>query len=112
MKLIKAYIRFRMVGQVYEALKTEGYVSMTFVECEGTGKYSNHEKAYISDKFPGDANPVIKLEILIKKKDTSRIVDLIRKSARTGYRGDGMILISNVESVFKIRTDDEGFEVI
>jgi nitrogen regulatory protein PII len=35
MKLIKAYIRHRKVGDIYNALKKAGFCCMTFVECEG-----------------------------------------------------------------------------
>ncbi len=47
MKLIKAYIRYRKAEEVYTALKSEGFCCMTFVECEGTGQYSDQEKEHI-----------------------------------------------------------------
>jgi nitrogen regulatory protein P-II 1 len=69
MKLIKAYIRHRKAEEVYDALKKEGFCCMTFVECEGTGRYSDSEKEHISDKYPfADAYRVIKLEILVDDK--------------------------------------------
>lgn len=113
MKLIKAYIRHRKINDVYNSLKASGYCCMTMVECEGTGKYSDHEKQHISEKYPfADAYRVIKLEILVSKSDVKKVVDIIKKSARTGYRGDGMIIVSKVEKVYKIRTDDNSFELI
>ena len=113
MKLIKAYIRYRKIEEVYETLKKSGFCCMTFVECEGTGRYSDHEKEHISQKFPfADAYRVIKLEILIDEEHTQKVVSLIRESARTGYQGDGMIIISPVEQVFKIKTDEEGIQAI
>jgi len=113
MKLVKAYIRYRMVDKVYNSLKAEGYCCMTMVDCEGTGKYSDHEKEHISKKYPfADAYRVIKLEILVSKSDVEKVVNIIKKSGRTGYRGDGMILISKVEKVYKIRTDDDTLELI
>ncbi len=113
MKLIKAYIRHRMMEDVYKALEEEGFCCMTMAECEGTGHYSDHEKAHISNKYPfADAYRIIKLEILVSVENATKVVKLIRKNARTGYRGDGMILISPVEEVFKVRTDEEGFLAI
>ena len=86
---------------------------MTFVECEGTGQYSDHEKEHISDKYPfADAYRVIKLEILIADEHVQSVIDLIRKGGRTGYRGDGMIIISPVDNVYKVRTDEEGILAI
>lgn len=109
MKLIKAYIRQRKTEEVYEALKREGYRSMTLVECEGTGQYSDHEKEHISEKYPfADAYKVIKLEILASDEHVAKIVQIIKLNGRTGYRGDGMILISPVDEAFKVRTDETG----
>jgi nitrogen regulatory protein P-II 1 len=109
MKLIKAYIRHRMVEKVYLALKDAGFCCMTFVECEGTGSYSDREKEHISDKYPFvDAYRVIKLEMLIEAKNVNKVVDLIRQSGRTGYSGDGLIIVSPVDNVYKVRTNEEG----
>lgn len=109
MKLIKAYIRYRMAENVYKALKKAGFCCMTFVQCEGTGQYSDHEKQHISDKYPfADAYRVVKLEILIASNHVDQVIDIIRKNGRTGYRGDGMIMISPVDEVYKIRSDEKG----
>jgi nitrogen regulatory protein P-II 1 len=109
MKLIKAYIRHRKMDQVYNTLVKAGFCCMTMVECEGTGRYSDHEKEHISYKYPfADAYRVIKLEMLIEAKHVNTVVDLIRQSGRTGYSGDGLIIVSPVDNVYKVRTDEEG----
>ena len=113
MKLIKAYIRHRKTPEVYSALKEAGFCCMTFIECDGTGKYSDHEKEHISDKYPyADAYRVIKLEILVPDEKVPEVISTVRKSGRTGYPGDGMIIVSPVEMVYKVRTDEEGILVI
>ncbi len=113
MKLIKAYIRHRKSKEVYNALKKNGFCCMTFVECEGTGRYSDLEKEHISEKYPfADAYRVVKLEILIASEHIDLVVEIIRKNGRTGYRGDGMIIVSPVDNVFKIRTDEKGILVV
>jgi nitrogen regulatory protein P-II 1 len=113
MKLIKAYIRHRMAEKVYQSLKNSGFCCMTFVECEGTGMYSDHEKEHISTKYPfAEAYKVIKVEILVSSEHVEKVVSVIRQSGRTGYNGDGMILISPVDNVYKVRTDEEGILTI
>lgn len=113
MKLIKAYIRHRKIKDVYNSLTEAGFCCMTFAECEGTGHYTDSEKEHISDKYEfAEAYRVIKLEILISDKDTEKVIGLIRKNGRTGYHGDGMILVSPVDEVYKIRTDEKGIDVI
>ncbi|WP_340111669.1 P-II family nitrogen regulator [Maribellus mangrovi] len=113
MKLIKAYIRHRKTEEVYNALNNEGYCCMTFVECEGTGRYSDHEKEHISDKYPyADAYRVVKLEMLVANEHVDPVIQLIRENGRTGYRGDGMVIVSPVDEVFKVRTDEKGILAI
>ena len=113
MKLIKAYIRYRKMEEVYQALQKEGFHSMTMMDCEGTGQYADQEKEHISYKYPyADAYKVVKLEILVEKERVDRLVEIIRKNARTGYRGDGMVIVSPVEEVFKVRTDENGIAAI
>lgn len=113
MKLIKAYIRHRKAEEVFNALKKQGFCCMTFVECEGTGQYSDHEKEHFSEKYPfADAYRVVKLEMLVAREHVETVVEIIRNSGRTGYRGDGMIIVSPVEDVYKVRTDEKGFLAI
>ena len=103
------YIRYRKAEDVYTALKKAGFCCMTFVDCEGTGQYSDREEEHISDNYPfADAFRVIKLEILAAEEHVGTIVDIIKTSGRTGYRGDGMIIISPVDEVYKVRTDEKG----
>jgi nitrogen regulatory protein P-II 1 len=113
MKLIKAYIRHRMVEKVYNSLRNAGFCCMTMVECEGTGMYSDHEKEHISTKYPfAEAYKVIKIEILVSGKHVNKVVSIIRQSGRTGYSGDGMIIVSPVDEVYKVRTDEVGFSSV
>jgi len=113
MKLIKAYIRYVKFLEVYHALKREGFFSMTIVDCEGTGMYSDQEREHLSSKYAiTGAYRVIKLEILVAEEQVQKIINIIRQNGRTGYQGDGMILVSPVENVYKVRTDDEGFESV
>jgi nitrogen regulatory protein P-II 1 len=113
MKLIKAYIRHRKIDEVYKALYENGFCCMTLVECEGTGQYSDREKQHISDKFPfANAYRIIKLEILVADEHIKEIIYIIKQKGRTGYRGDGMIIISPVDEVYKVRTDESGILAI
>ncbi len=74
-----------------------------------SGRYSDNEKEHISAKYPfADAYRVIKLEILVAEEHVQKLIVLIRENGRTGYIGDGMIIVSPVENVYKVRTDEEG----
>ena len=113
MKLIKAYIRHRKTEDVYNALYNAGYCCMTFVECDGTGRYSDSSHKHISDKYPfTDAYRVIKIEIVVSAVDVTEVIGIIRENGRTGYKGDGLIIVSPVEGIYKIRNDKEGLDAL
>ncbi|MGW8314133.1 MAG: P-II family nitrogen regulator [Bacteroidales bacterium] len=109
MKLIKAYIRYRKAEEVHHALKAAGFCCMTFVECEGTGQYSDQEKDHISERYPfANAYRVIKLEIVARNEHIHELINIIKNNGRTGYRGDGIIIVSPVDEVYKVRSDEKG----
>jgi len=113
MKLIKAYIRYRKVEEVHNALRAAGFDSMTFVEAEGTGQYTDKEETHISEKYPfAEAYRVIKLEVLVADKQENKIIKIIRDNGRTGYRGDGMILVAPIDEAYKIRNEGKGVQSI
>lgn len=113
MKLIKAYVRHRKAEEVYNALKNAGFCCMTFVECEGTGQYTDHEKDHISDKYPfANAYRVVKLEIVVSDEHIPELLGIIKKNGRTGYSGDGIVIVSPVDEVYKVRTDETGILAI
>ena len=71
------------------------------------------KKEHISYKYPfAEAYRVIKLEILVAEEHVDPVVEIIRANGRTGYRGDGMIIISPVDEVYKVRTDEKGILAI
>ncbi len=109
MKLIKAYIRHEKTKDVFKALDQAGFHSMTFAQCQGTGQYSDREQKHISPDYPFvDAYKVVKLEILAADEHVDTLISIIRQSGRTGYKGDGMIVVSPVQQAYKVRTDEEG----
>ena len=104
MKLIKAYIRYRKAEEVHNALKTAGFCCMTFVECEGTGQYSDQEKDHISEKYPfASAYRVIKLEIVARDEHIPELIKTIKKMA--GQDTGEMELLSFHRWMKSIRSD-------
>jgi len=76
---------------------------MTFVECEGTGQYSDQEEGHISKKYPlASACMVTKLGIVASDEHIPELIGIIKKNGRTGYKGDGIIIVSPVDEVYKV----------
>lgn len=112
MKEIKAFIRSEKFNHVYEALRKEGYCCLTVFEGEGTGKYTAKSKGWPSLKFPYLHSKVTKLEMVCKKEDLNRIIQIIRENASSGRSGDGLIYVSEVEKVIRVRDGNVGKEVL
>ncbi|MFO7790826.1 MAG: P-II family nitrogen regulator [Bacteroidales bacterium] len=67
------------------------------------------QESCITDRYTfADPDLFIKIEILVADEHVSKVIAIIRKNAHTGYRGDGMIILSPVEEVYKVRTDEQG----
>jgi nitrogen regulatory protein P-II 1 len=49
---------------------------------------------------------MVKLEIVCSDGDVEKTIDTILKNARTGYKGDGIVIISPVEKVINVRTGE------
>lgn len=104
MKLIKAYIRTYMADKVIHALEEIGAPRLTAIDIRALGDEINPKHLEISSKHAGTYTTMVKLEIFCAAKEIEKTVNTILKNARTGYKGDGIIIISPIEKVLNIRT--------
>lgn len=56
--------------------------------------------------------PKIRLEIVVCKVPVKTVVDVAKKALYTGKIGDGKIFVYDIENVVKVRTGEEGCEVL
>lgn len=109
MREIKAFVRRKKANDVIKALRSNDFKSITVTEVEGTGRFSR-EDASPSLKFPVLHSKMAKLELVCKREDTDKIVKIISEYGGTGEKGDGIIYVSEVEQIFKVRTGKENKE--
>jgi nitrogen regulatory protein P-II 1 len=112
MKEIKAYIRRDKAEYVISALEEAGVPGCTAVEVKAVGAAAVPEEEYLSIEYIDKVSTVTKLEIICKDEDESRLVDVIKKTAYSGRRGDGMIFVSDINYAVKIRTGETGDAVL
>ena len=108
MQKIEAIIRFEKLEDVKAALEQIGYPGLTVSEVEGHGKQKGVVQQWRGEKYKVDLLPKLKIEIVSKDADVSKIVEVISKNARTGSVGDGKIFVIPVGEVFRIRTGEKG----
>lgn len=108
MKEVKAYIRHHRVNHVIEALEQEGFNDMTLIDVKGITKGLHREEYHYSLELAEKYMDVIKLEIVCTDQDAERIVEIIKVNAHTGRKGDGLVYVTPVEAVVRIKTGEKG----
>lgn len=104
MKLIKAYIRTYMSDKVVHALKKINAPRLTAIDIRAMGDETDPQHLEISAAHAGTYTTMVKLEIVCDDGQVDKIRDTIIENARTGYKGDGIVVISPVEQVVTVRS--------
>ena len=100
MRKIEAIIRKEKFQEVYDVLEKSGIGGMTITESKGFGHHRNGLKEKI------------KIEIYADEFQVDKIVDMIRRTAKTGSTGDGKIAILPLQNIYRIRTGEEGANAV
>jgi len=112
MKEIKAYIRCQKAEKIIEALEEIGITDITLIDVMGVGILADPKQSKYSIKCVEKYSEVGKLEVICADECVHDIVEVIRKTAYTGMKGDGMIFVSPVEMAVKIRTGAIGEDAL
>ena len=106
MKKLEAIIKPFKLDEVREALSEIGVNGLTVTEVKGFGRQKGHTELYRGAEYVVDFLPKIKVELVVPDNLLDASMEAIIKSARTGKIGDGMIFVTNVEQVIRIRTGE------
>jgi nitrogen regulatory protein P-II 1 len=112
MKKIEAYIRHEAFEPIRIDLMERGFPSISLLEAKGSGRQKGIVEQYRGSTLTVNIRPKLKLEVVVEDKDKGLVVETILKHARTGEVGDGKIFVSPVEEAIRIRTGEEGEEVL
>ena len=103
MKQVTAYIRAELASRAVEALEAaqEAHV-ITLVHARGS-RSDGPDESYSSSVSLGDGfAPLARLKIVCPDLNVPALVDLVRRLASTGRKGDGMIFVSTVGKKVRI----------
>ena len=112
MKLITAIIKPFKLQEVRESLVSSGVEGLTLTEVKGYGRQKGHTEMYRGAEYTVDTLPKIKIEVVVKDDDLSKVTEAITSSAGTGKIGDGKIFVSSLDDVIRIRTGETGNEAV
>ena len=111
MKKIEATIQINKVDVVATAIRD---IVDGFTILEGNGRGSGKRQIVRSGRGTGtvvsDYNKVSVISTIVKDSEVEKISEVILNAAFTGENGDGIISVSNIESVLNITTKKKSSE--
>ena len=112
MKLIIAVIKPFKLEDVREKLTEIGVQGLMVSEIKGYGRQGGHTEMYRGAEYTVNYIPKIRLELVVPDSDSSKAIDIISDTAKTGKIGDGKVFVLNVEDALRIRTGETGENAI
>jgi nitrogen regulatory protein P-II 1 len=111
-KKVEAIIRPERLNDVKDALAEAGFLGLTVTNVRGRGRQKGLEFDVRGRKMRVDLLNKVKLEVACKDKQVDKVISTIIESARTGEIGDGMIFVSTIDDVIRVRTGEKGEKTV
>jgi len=108
LKKIEAIIREDKVADVTDALAEIGIVGLNMFEVRGRGRQGGIQLVGRAGTYPVTLLPKIQINIVLSDRNLEDAIDTIRKAAFTGEPGDGILFVTPVEDVVRVRTGERG----
>ena len=112
MKLITAIIRPERLDVVREALLEADIGRVTVSRCTGHGRAEADTEIYRGKEVSPDLITKTRLDIVVNDAFVQATVDAIMNAARSGNIGDGKIIVSPIDEVYRIRTGESGGDAV
>lgn len=108
LKKIEAIIREDKVNDVMTALNDIGIVGMNMFEVRGHGRQGGVQLVGRAGTYQVNMLPKIQINIVLSAHNLETALEAILTSAYTGETGDGIIFVTAVEDVIRVRTRERG----
>lgn len=108
LKKIEAIIREDKVNDVIDALKEIGIVGMNTFEVRGHGRQGGVQLVGRAGTYQVNMLPKIQINIVLNTRNLDAALETILQSAYTAETGDGIIFVTPVEDVIRVRTRERG----
>ena len=111
-KKIEAIIRPEKLDDVKAALREIGIVGMNVMEIKGHGRQGGITLSGRSGSYQIDMLDRLQVNVVLSERHVDKTVKAISEAAVTGKQGDGVIFISNVENIIRMRTGESGEQAL
>jgi nitrogen regulatory protein P-II 1 len=112
MKKVEAIIREEKLDAVKSALEAKGFIGLTVSDVRGRGQQKGLSLQWRVGEYRVDLLPKIKVEVVVHDREAAAVLDIVCDAARTGDIGDGMIFVTEVLQVCRVRTGERGEDAL
>ena len=112
MKQLECIIRPHKLDEVKIALSELGVTGMTVSDVRGFGRQRGHRETFRGTEYVVDMPTKVKIEMVVRDEDAEEIIEAVIEHARTGEPGDGKIFVLPMDEAIRIRTEENGDEVL
>lgn len=112
MKEIRAYIQPFMLQKVTDALHKVHVRGMSVSDIKGFGREKDESLSARAADQLADFFPKARIEIICNDEEAETIIQAIQKAAHTGRKGDGKIVVLDVQETVSISTGERGTRAV
>ncbi len=112
MKKIEAIIRPEKFNITKDTLEENGYGRMSVLDIKGQGHQKGKSEIWRGKRYRASLLAKTKIVLIVTDEEVDKVVETIITSSQTGSLGDGIIFVSDVTKVYRIRTGEQGNEAI
>jgi nitrogen regulatory protein PII len=103
MKIVTAYVRIQRAAHVARALHEAGIRGFTAYVVHGMSSETATSLHGLHPFEPTSLPESVKIEVICEEVSVDTIVKTIADAAKTGYPGDGIVAVQDVQSMVRIR---------
>lgn len=98
MKIVTAFVRTTSLEDIVKSLEGIGVKGMTIEEIKGIGEEVSLDRPYtIHDR----------IDIIVPDEKAGEVASIILEHGRTGFAGDGLVVVQPADYAVKIRTKEK-----
>lgn len=113
MKELTMYIRTEKLEQMKKILVDKHQCGgMTVSNVMGCGNQQGFAEEFRGTRTNVNLLPKLKVEVVVEDDKVEQIADDVCSTLATGLVGDGKIFVKNVEEAIRIRTGEQGTQVV
>jgi ammonia channel protein AmtB len=97
---------------VHETLIAAEITRITVSRCTGHGRAQGDAGLYRGQEITPNLIPKVRLDVAVNDNFVEAAVSAIQSAGRTGEIGDGKIIVTPIDEIYRIRTGESGSETI